>query len=426
MGKETIFISHANPEDNYFAGWLASKLLLLGYKAWVDVEDFNTGDAFFTKISSVIGDESIRFIAVNSKSYLRKAKNQDTGVSRELNAAILVNIENFILPIRIDSSKFNEFPAHYASRDAIDFSGNWQTGLIKLVEQFEKTNIPKNTLKENPLELWYRTIKNRGTIIERDEPYFSNWFPTELPEMIYVHWLDKIPEKIYEEFPYPFILEGDRMITFCPKEITERLLFLKSSHTINSEEFHLGDYLHIDDYFGVVEPKKKLVKLMNAIFKAHLTVNGLSYWHSRRLHYFPVTLDGKKSISLRKRYGKTSRVLTGKKTLNMGKESKVFNWHYAVSHNFDIHPNPHYKIFYTIVGTNEDGTGLGKKLNQRLRRSVAADWFNRKWFEMMLAAMLKISPSEESESIEIDLGASTPLRIDNSPLWANSPVGYTE
>lgn len=37
--KETIFISHANPENIYFAALLSGKLRLFGYKVWVDVKD---------------------------------------------------------------------------------------------------------------------------------------------------------------------------------------------------------------------------------------------------------------------------------------------------------------------------------------------------------------------------------------------------
>lgn len=41
---DTIFISHANPEDNDFVIWLASRLQLLGYKVWVDKEAMLGGE----------------------------------------------------------------------------------------------------------------------------------------------------------------------------------------------------------------------------------------------------------------------------------------------------------------------------------------------------------------------------------------------
>ena len=39
MFKKTIFISNANPENNYFAAWLSGKLRLFGYKVCVAVKD---------------------------------------------------------------------------------------------------------------------------------------------------------------------------------------------------------------------------------------------------------------------------------------------------------------------------------------------------------------------------------------------------
>ena len=36
MARDTIFISHATPEDNEFSIWIASRLEMLGYKTWID------------------------------------------------------------------------------------------------------------------------------------------------------------------------------------------------------------------------------------------------------------------------------------------------------------------------------------------------------------------------------------------------------
>jgi hypothetical protein len=35
--RDTILITHANPEDNHFARWLAARLSTAGYRAWVDL-----------------------------------------------------------------------------------------------------------------------------------------------------------------------------------------------------------------------------------------------------------------------------------------------------------------------------------------------------------------------------------------------------
>lgn len=36
--RDTLFISHATPEDNEFAIWIGSRLEMLGYKVWIDTD----------------------------------------------------------------------------------------------------------------------------------------------------------------------------------------------------------------------------------------------------------------------------------------------------------------------------------------------------------------------------------------------------
>ena len=62
--KQTIFISHANPEDNEFTRWLGAELTLAGYAVWYDLDRLRGGDVFWDKVENVIREEAIRFIAV--------------------------------------------------------------------------------------------------------------------------------------------------------------------------------------------------------------------------------------------------------------------------------------------------------------------------------------------------------------------------
>lgn len=44
--RQTIFISHATPDDNQFAIWLAMRLLSCGYRVWCDVRNLSKGGDF--------------------------------------------------------------------------------------------------------------------------------------------------------------------------------------------------------------------------------------------------------------------------------------------------------------------------------------------------------------------------------------------
>ena len=151
MQRNTIFISHASPQDNYYAAWIASKLKILGYKVWIDLNDISAGDSFNTVIKPIIKEQSQVFIPLTTLTYTKKSNDQNTGVSRELNCAITVDRSelghNFILPIRFDNIEFNDFPYHYSGWDCIDFNNNWQQGLIDLTNELEKINIKKEPLR---------------------------------------------------------------------------------------------------------------------------------------------------------------------------------------------------------------------------------------------------------------------------------------
>lgn len=425
--KETIFISHANPEDNYFAAWLASKLQILGYKAWVDVEDLNAGDAFFTTIHPIIKEESICLVAVNSESYINKARSQDSGVSRELNTAISVkDIDNFIIPIRIDSIDFNDFPAHYASWNAIDFHNNWQNGLENLVKHFEKRKIIKTSENSNPFDVWFKAIKNRNQIIEKKERYYSNWFPFELPEYIYIHTPDCLENQINSLIPYPFVLEAKRMITFASDKTIKEQVPIHSTKKYKTVELIGSDTLEVDSVFTLKDVEKKLVRLLHFCIVKHLRNHDLSYWRKRNINYFKRSEFGDRPISLKKRHGKRSRVLVGEKSVKINGRKRTINWHYGISPRVRLHPKPHMRLGYTIVFTNDKERGLGQSISQTLRRSVPADWFNRKWYETMLASMVRISGPFDDENLYIEVDKEKYMKISNLPAGGEISKGYIE
>jgi hypothetical protein len=423
--KDLIFISHANPEDNYFATWLAAKLNVLGYNAWVDVDDFKVGDAFFNTIQPLIKEKAIRFIAVNSEAYINKSKDQNTGVSRELNTAILVrDIENFILPIKIDLVSYSDFPSHYASWNTIDFSENWQDGLIDLVKQLVKMDIPKENSVKNPIDTWFKVIKNENKVIDKQEECFSNWFAFDLPEDIYIHYPENPSKEAFWSYPYPFTDEANRIISFSSDGSTESLKF-RYSKKFKTHNLISSDEIKVDNSFVLKEPKKKVVRLLNQCFRHHLMKSDLSYWKKRDLNYFVRSQENKR-VSLKERFGKTSRVLVGEKTAKINKRKQSVNWHYAINTRVELHPFPHYRLFYTLVFTDESGRGVNKTDSRNLRRSVPADWYNRKWFETMLAAMLKLSESSESEEIKIEIDENVFLSVSNLPVGSTIEKGYIE
>ena len=64
--RNSIFISHATPEDNDFTIWLASRLQAYGYNVWIDKQALLGGEKFWQEIDQVIRHKARKFLMVYS------------------------------------------------------------------------------------------------------------------------------------------------------------------------------------------------------------------------------------------------------------------------------------------------------------------------------------------------------------------------
>ena len=115
--KRTIFISHATPEDNLFSLWLASRLSVLGYSAWVDLKSLGGGEDSWSSIEKIIREETVKFVFVVSCQSIKKQ-----GTLKELALADRLKIENFVIPVNIDKVSPRELPAEIVRSNYLDFS----------------------------------------------------------------------------------------------------------------------------------------------------------------------------------------------------------------------------------------------------------------------------------------------------------------
>ncbi|MEK6780950.1 MAG: toll/interleukin-1 receptor domain-containing protein [Bacteroidota bacterium] len=431
--RDYIFISHATPQNNYFAGWLASKLKILGYRVWVDMDDSRTGDSFNSVIEPIIKNESKVFLALTSTFYKEKAEIQSSGVSRELNCADTVKLDhNFILPIKIDAISHSNFPYQYQGWNAISFHPSWQSGLIDLIKELDKLNVPKNVTPESPLPIWFETIKSENKVIDRNEKYFSNWFPITLPSKIFIHFPETLDKRFLFTIPYPFTIESQFLITFASSDAISDYVKIAKSFDFDLQTFSESSEINISQGVTLIDPRKKLVRLLNNCFQVHAKNHKLIEWRKgkkiKKKHYYFVRSTSERSSVPLKRYNKPRgrRDLTGQTTEIVNGENRTVNWHFTISPSADLQPLPHFKIFYSLTFTNESQMRFEKDLHHKFRRSIPSDWYNRKWLETLLAAMLKISTSYESEFIRIPINSGEYLLIDNMPFNGVSLKGYIE
>ncbi len=419
--RDTIFISHANPENNYFAAWLASKLRMLGYKVWVDISDIQPGQYFNRDFEKAIREDTIRFLAVVSNDYIIKSKRDDTGVMNEiLCARTIKDIDGFIIPLHYDNSDFNEFTVGLRGRLAISFNNNWADGLHELVTCFEDARIEKNQNQDNAIQFWHEAQKIKSEPIEREEKYLTNWFPADLPKHVYIYKPDVFIEREINSLPFNKIREADRFITFASPATVNSNCLIESFSEQETTSLFQTEPLKIDEGFILSEPNKKLVKLLNRIFRSFLLQKGLSIYeqsNKKEIFYFPYSPENKKQVSL-KQLGKTRRTIIG--------VDSDFTWHFAISHAASTFPYPNFKIFYHLVFTDNNGQHLSSDDQRELRRSLPSGWFNRKWLETLLAMMLKISGFDIDNKIKIEVDKNISLSVNVLPIEITSSIGYKE
>jgi TIR domain len=80
--RDTVFVSHANPEDNTFALWLTLRLGEMGFKVWCDLTKLIGGETFWDKAEDAIRNSTAKFLYV-----LSRTSNSKDGVLRELQLA---------------------------------------------------------------------------------------------------------------------------------------------------------------------------------------------------------------------------------------------------------------------------------------------------------------------------------------------------
>jgi hypothetical protein len=68
MTRDTVFISHATPDDNDFVRWLGTRLTGHGYKVWADLFELKGGDPFWSTIEEALRHHACKMIFVVSKA----------------------------------------------------------------------------------------------------------------------------------------------------------------------------------------------------------------------------------------------------------------------------------------------------------------------------------------------------------------------
>jgi TIR domain len=121
--RDVVFITHAAPEDNEFAVWLAAKLAMAGYRVWVDKHRLHGGDDFWDEIDQVLRNDSIKQIVVFTQHVRKPGAKKEMAIG-----AIVANRlrdQKFMIPIRVDDVAFSDAPPEFVRGNILNAHPNW-------------------------------------------------------------------------------------------------------------------------------------------------------------------------------------------------------------------------------------------------------------------------------------------------------------
>lgn len=438
--RDTIFISHATPEDNEFTIWIASRLELLGYKVWIDKEGLLGGERFWKEIDGIIRKKTYKVLLVYSNNicYNNEPGELKTGINKELELAesIATNerLKDFIIPLHIDDSRHDLFVGSNMLTH-ISFEKNWAEGFDQLLKKLDKDKTPISSNPTNStIGNWFENeYINKNNIIEKKELYYSSWWSfDEMPDKFYIYVFDNKSQadSVYKTSEIPIGRISNVLTTFENKLCTDiqrddELIKIipKEKHQISLSMLLFG--FEADKFPTHRDTENHFKKLLNQCFFQLMRQNRL-FWYklaNKKFAYFyvPSTLDNHK-IKFEYPYRGNRR----KKTKSLfGKYKSLGNWHYAISAKPSLFPFIGFDLKSHIIFTkNGYETWDEKDKMHSQRRAKGRRFFNEEWRDMQLAFIQGMKRSNGKISVEIANDKLLVLREWPEMYWAD--FGYIE
>lgn len=424
--RRFIFISHANPEDNEFAIWLGTRLTTAGYEVWTDVLKPLGGKAIWIDIGKTIKKETaVVIVALSRTSYKKDGVLNEIALSVETSRNL--NKQQFVIPVRLDTLPFSDFPEQLIRLNVIDFSLNWADGFSKLLKTLKDTPVPKSTCDfGETLTVWHKfKLRQSASTSDTLETVFSNWFQiNSLPSHINFSSFNTSQEAI-NQFQSPTAQYLQLTISFADAatlqmEISDGIR-IEHAYSIPLAQFLDG---RVTD--GSQIPRRDarniVTKLLHQAWEQFAQSQRLLLceFACRRAWFVPLDLIEKNIATFQDDKGKKRR-----RRLVGWSEKRGIYWHFAVSGKVSIGGTQHLALCPHVVFTQDGKTPIDDKLRAaRLRRSFCKNWWNDRWRDMLCAFAVVLSKGKEQFSLA--LGGEALATIAASPMGFDAPLSIPE
>ena len=435
--RNMLFLSHAYPEDNLFTRWLSLRLAREGFPVWCDLTKLLGGEDFWRDVEQAMRDRTAKFLFVLSKS-----SNQKQGTRDELALARRVGkqINDFIIPLRIDDLNSDDVTIELQRLAYIDFTKGWVAGYKQLLEALEKDGAVRDPrFTPDAVTTWWRNhYPATEGVLATPERCLSNWFEfSRLPESLRLHSVrqarefEKLVKDGKMQFPIPAYPHGRYILTFGEADELSGTLAEHGFEVANSIELNVERFRAEGRERPLIDrgtSRNIVMSLFRDGFERYVLSRGLVPYElsgGAKYHWFKKDLvEDDKVFFLNAAGEKNWRQMVGFKSL-MAKEGecRIRNWHFGIS------ARPHFWPFTGLavrahVAFTENGVLYDSKARQHsARRNQCKNWYNDDWLGRILAAMSFLA-GEGKEEILVPLSATESLTVRRLPVMFESPVSY--
>jgi TIR domain-containing protein len=424
--RDLVFISHANPEDNAFATWLAGQLTIAGYSVWSDATKLVAGDIFWDDIEEAIRHRSAKVVAVLSKDSQGKQ-----GVLDELDLAVRVErsmgLTRFVLPVRVDHVPHNLIRANIARKMVIDFNENWASGLYALLSVLERDRVPRiDAGNAQGLSGWVRErFAQLNRIVPEPEILISNWLPiSKFPDQIVLYNvsapIDKIDSVLHSIalpcFRYLRLIGSFSSIPDLQQDLPPDVK-LTETYRIDTRDFLVGKP---HDLPGLAkrEAHNFMISLLRQAWDLKMKRRGLKPFETASGHiawYMPKDYLETNRVEFLDDAGKKRR----KSLVGWSERRKVF-WHFAVEARPVLGVSPHLLLKLHVIFTPDGISPVDSKERMHLlRRRFCKNWWNDRWRDLLIAFVHWLASGEDCV---LELGMSANIRLSRKLMTIASPV----
>jgi hypothetical protein len=430
MSQRTlVFISHANPEDNAFVTWLASRLSLAGYNVWADIVQLRGGERFWRDIEDAIRNHAIKVFVVLSQASVTKH-----GVRNEIHMATETGIglddPRFVIPLKLNDVAANRIPAQLVQLNYIPFDVEWSARFTQLLDRLQKSNVPCSPGPQAaPLAAW-RAFHTRHTtaLVAHPETLLSNWFVMDdLPPNVFFYSTDALQgpyAQAKKSMTAPIVEHLRLIMSFADLDTLQSQISpsvrMKTEYIVPIEKFLVGS----DEKGPLIaagDASRMMVNLIRQAWEKHAATRGLARYDmaNRSAWYVPRSLPNSERVSYTDSFGRPAwRALTGRST------KRRFYWHLGIEPMIRLNEPRSIGLRAHIILTNDGAVDfLEKKLMHRRRRGFCKNWWNPRWQGMVSAAASLLAGGESH--IRLGTGGQIPISIDAVPIQFQLPVSIS-